>query len=172
MSKKLTSLAGVLGAVALVGVSAPTASAAGQDTVATFSLVGGTLGVTVPGTANLGSGSSGATQVSGSLGTIQVTDNRGLTLGWQTSAASAGFTGEGSTKSLTVTYSAGSVTKVGTLTATSAGVVPLTGTPAPVVLGTLALGNNTASWNPTIAVTLPPESLAGTYTGTITTSVA
>ncbi len=172
MNKKITSLVGILGAIALVGVTAPTATAAGQDTVATFSLVGGTLNVGVPGTADLGNGSSGATSISGALGTTQVSDSRGLVLGWQTSAASAGFTGDGGTKSLAVTYSAGTVTKTGTVTAVSTGTVPLTGVPAPVVAGTLAVGNNSASWNPQISVTLPPQSLAGTYTGTITTSVA
>lgn len=172
MNKKLTSAAGLLAAIALVGVTAPTASAAGQNTTATFSLVGGSLNVSVPATADLGTASSGATLVSGSLGTTQVSDNRGLILGWQTSAASTGFTGDGGTQSLAVTYSAGTVTKTGTVTAVSAGVVPLTSIPVPVVAGTLAVGNNSASWNPSISVTLPPESLTGTYTGTITTSVA
>lgn len=173
MSKKVATLAGILGAVALVGVTAPTASAAGTgDTVATFSLVGGTLNVSVPTNADLGTGSSGATLISGALGTTQVSDSRGLVLGWQASAAGTPFTSDSGTTSVAVTYSAGQVTKTGTVTAVSTGAVPLTNLPVPVVAGTLAVGNNTASWNPQVSVVLPPDSLTGTYDATITTSVA
>ena len=36
----------------------------------------------------------------------------------------------------------------------------------------LAAGNTTVSWNPTVTVTLPSNVAAGTYTGTITHSAA
>ena len=36
----------------------------------------------------------------------------------------------------------------------------------------LAVGNNTVAWNPTVVVTVPASAVAGTYTGTITHSVA
>jgi hypothetical protein len=34
------------------------------------------------------------------------------------------------------------------------------------------IGNNSASWNPTVTVNVPAAAVAGTYTGTITHSVA
>jgi len=34
------------------------------------------------------------------------------------------------------------------------------------------VGNNTASWNPTVNVTIPSAAVAGDYTGTITHSIA
>lgn len=171
MSRTTSSLIGLVGAVALVAVTTPTASAA--DTTTTFALVGGTLSVAVPASADLGSASSGVSAIKGSLGSTQVTDNRGVTLGWTASAASAGFTGAGGkTQSTGVTYSSGALTKTGTIVVTGSDTVPLTSSATPVVLGTLAVGNNTASWNPQLMVSLPADSLAGSYTGTVTTSVA
>jgi hypothetical protein len=40
-----------------------------------------------------------------------------------------------------------------------------------VAAGTLASGNNTASYTPTLTVSLPATALAGDYEGTVTTSV-
>jgi hypothetical protein len=34
------------------------------------------------------------------------------------------------------------------------------------------VGNNTTTWNPTLIVTIPSTAVAGTYTGTVTHSVA
>ena len=73
---------------------------------------------------------------------------------------------------MAVTYSSGAITKTGVVTTASSGVVALTALPLPVVLGTVVLPNNTASWNPALTVALPPTSLAGTYSGTINTLVA
>jgi hypothetical protein len=33
-------------------------------------------------------------------------------------------------------------------------------------------GNNFATWNPTVSITLPAQAVAGTYSGTITHSVS
>lgn len=57
------------------------------------------------------------------------------------------------------------------VTATSSGAKTLTGTAVQVVGGTVVVGNNTATWNPTLTVTLPSSSTMGNYTGTITTSL-
>ena len=43
--------------------------------------------------------------------------------------------------------------------------------PATVLYGVEASGTNTATWNPTLSVSLPSDSLPGTYQGTVTTSV-
>jgi hypothetical protein len=37
---------------------------------------------------------------------------------------------------------------------------------------TAGTGNNTATWNPTLVVALPAAAVVGTYTGTVTHSVA
>ena len=173
MSKTRAIIAGGLSGFAILTVSALPASAAQTgDTTTTFTLAAGTLGIVVAPTAALTNGSSGATSVSGNLGDVTVTDSRGNVLGWTASAASTAFTGDTGTTSTAVTYNSGTVTKTGTVTTASLGTVALTTTAAPVVTGTLVVGNNTATWDPTLTVTLPPSSLAGDYTGTVTTSVA
>ncbi len=45
-------------------------------------------------------------------------------------------------------------------------------TPQPAYVATLGVGATSVSWNPIIKVTLPSSVVAGTYTGTITHSVA
>ncbi len=50
--------------------------------------------------------------------------------------------------------------------------ITLSGTAAPVVDGTAGVGNNSATWDPTIAVAVPATAVGGAYTGTLTQSVA
>ena len=171
MSRKLIHLAGAaIGSVALLAASAVPASAA--DTVTTFELAAGTLDLAVAATATLTDGDSGATTISGSLGAVSVTDDRGGVLGWVTSAASSVFTGAPvATVSTAVSYNSGGVTGTGSVTRTSTGATALTAAAATVVSGTTVNGNNTAAWDPTLTVTLPSTSSAGTYTGTVTTSL-
>jgi len=174
MNKKLSLLGGTtLSAFVLLAATALPADAAAGDTDTTFVVAAGSLSVSVAATANLGTVATGATNVSGSLGAVDVTDARGGTLGWTTSATSTVFsrTGGGTT-STAVSYNSGAVTKTGTVTTASTGATPLIAVAAPVVMGTLVTGNNTANWNPTLTVTLPADALAGTYTGTVNTSVS
>jgi hypothetical protein len=110
----------------------------------------------------------------GTLGTVTVTDGRGGIAGFSVSAISSAFAGSGTAagdSSGIVTYSAGTLGKVGTNNAASSGVVNIVGV-APVVVGTDSDGNNTTSWTPTLAVAMPADSKAGTYTATLTTSLA
>ena len=174
MTNKLVYLgAAALGGAALLATSTLPASAAPTGgTVTTFALIGGSLNIAVQGTATVTGGDSGATTATGQLGQVVVNDGRGVAVGgWTTSASSTAFS-NATTSSTAVTYGSGTPTKTGRVTATSSGTVPLTTAPAAVVVGTLVVGNNTATWNPTLTVTLPPDSTAGTYTGTVTTSVA
>lgn len=172
MSKKFAYLsAAAIGAAALLATAALPASAAQSgDTVTTFALQGGTIDIVVQATAAITGGNSGATSASGQLGAVTVTDGRGVVGGWTASGASTTFS-NASTTSTAVAYNSGTVSTTGTVTATGSGTVALTGTAAPVVVGTLVTGNNTATWNPTLTVTLPATSTAGSYTGTVTTSV-
>ena len=70
-----------------------------------------------------------------------------------------------------VAYDPGTVTGVGegTFAASTAADIAA---PQPVAGATGEVGATTVGWNPTITVTLPSNVVAGTYSGTITHSVA
>jgi hypothetical protein len=141
---------------ALVGAFALPATAA--ETAVTFSIGGGSLSLSAAGTAAWGEkGSSGTTLVSGQLGDVTVTDQRGGDVGWSVGAATTNVT-DGVTSATTVRYLAGVVTPTGVVTPLSDGMVTLTGTSGRVVRGTVVVGNNTATWNPTLLLTLPASS--------------
>lgn len=165
------------GAMLSMVALAPAAHAA--DTTTTFSLSAGALNVTAPASAAITDGAAGNTDVSGSLGTVQVTDERGGIIGWVASASSGSFTGDQPTTptviantevdylSGTATASSGVVTPVPGSAVTPAAM----GSPVTAFSGTVVLGNNSVSWAPTVTVNLPSDALAGAYSGTITHSV-
>jgi hypothetical protein len=146
------------------------------DTTVTFSVTSGALTMSAPVSANLGSGAPGTT-VTGAAGTMTVTDDRALlSASWTTTASATNWTTGGGTPAETIPatdvgYNPGSITTTGTITATGTPVT-LAGTAAPVVTGTSGVGNNTASWNPDLAVAVPAAAVGGTYTGTLTQSVS
>lgn len=146
------------------------------DTTVTFSVTTGALSMTAPVSASLGSGAPGTT-ISGALGAVTVTDDRALlTASWTATASSSDWTTGGGTPAETIPatdvgYDPGSITTTGTITATGTPVT-LAGTAAPVVTGSAGVGNNTASWNPAIAVAVPAAAVGGTYAGTLTQSVS
>lgn len=168
------------GAVIAIAVAVAQPASAGT-TGATFTLSGNSSGlaVSVPADGvNLGSAATGASTLSGSLGTVQVTDTRGsLIAAWTATVSSTSFvTGTATTNETVanalISYSSGTATKgtgqVGAMTP-SVGVT----LGAPAIAGIWAgTGNNTVSWNPTLSFTLLPSQVAGTYAGTITHSVA
>ncbi|HVE46647.1 MAG TPA: hypothetical protein VNA57_07870 [Acidimicrobiales bacterium] len=162
----------VLATAATLAVgAAPPASA--DDTAATFSLTGGDLTLSVGATAALTNEASGvaANTITGTLGTVAVNDARGGTAGWVTSAASTTFTGAGLSVSDGVAYTNGTVTETGTNTVAAVTSKALTTTATAVATATAVSGNNTASWNPTLDVSMPAGALAGAYSGTVTTSL-
>jgi hypothetical protein len=141
------------------------------DTVATFTLEGGSLDITVAEDAALSDGAPGDASVTGSLGDLGISDTRGSTSGWTVSASSSTFVDGAGSASTGVWYDSGDATATeGTVTATSEGVTGIM-VPALVAVGTLAHGNNTASYAPTLTVELPASALAGDYQGTVTASV-
>jgi hypothetical protein len=160
---------------ALAGVTA--LPAAGADTTATFTLTAGALSISAPGgSVSLGSQavSASASTISGKLGVVTVTDQRGGTTSWVASVIVTAFTptvGPAVTAIAAdkVSYTVGTITQVG-VTATTPATTDLTGV-SPVVNGA-STGLSTASWNPTIAVILPANAAPGTYSATITHSVA
>jgi len=163
-------------AVAALGFTLP-ASAAPGDTSANVTVTGGSLSITVPSAAgSLGSAVNqvAGTTISGALGEVQVNDARSAAAGsgWVATVISTAFTpsaGPTIAASL-VGYTAGPIAKVGTATYTANNPADLTGVTAAVTASGIT-GDNSATWNPTIVVTVPGGTAAGTYTGTLTHSV-
>jgi hypothetical protein len=158
----------------------PADGATSGGTTATFQLSGGALSITVPATANLGTAATGATAIGGPLGVVQVTDARGSTVAtWTATALSGAFTaGAGQTiPAADVNYWSGvatSTTGVGVFTpgqAAAVNEVAINAAQTAFAL-TAGVGNNQATWNPTIDIHLPGSTTAGTYAGTITHSVS
>jgi hypothetical protein len=178
MAKKRIVLVG-----AVFGLIAFALPARAADTTTTFTLAAGSLSISAPASSGLGSGSTGGGTLSAQLGTVTVTDSRGALLGtWTASVSSTDFTTGGATANETVAK--GQVTYwSGAATASSGTAVFLPGQAAAVNAQALnvartafsasaIVGNNSASWNPTLIVNVPAAAVAGTYTGTITHSVA
>lgn len=143
-----------------------------------------TLSISVPASASLGSGPAGSGTRTAQLGVITVTDTAILTPGFTATVASTTFvTGGGSANETiglaNVSYWSGAATSAsgGTLLvpvpgqATSANKVVLTSSRT-AFSASAATGGITVKWNPTLIVTIPASSVVGTYTGTITHSVA
>lgn len=169
-----TLLASALGVAVLAGVATPAHAA---DTTTTFSLTSGALSITAPTTATL------SNLAGSSLGTVSVTDARGALLGsWTASVTSTDFTTGTKTTAETITKDNISYWS-GAATAQSGTQVLAPGQPLDANKVTLALsrtafsasgvtGTASASWAPTVTVTVPAAAVAGTYTGTITHSIA
>jgi hypothetical protein len=147
-------------------------------TPTSLTISGGALVISVPSaTANLGTITNTVAGgiISGPLGQVQVNDARSAAAGsgWVASVISTAFTpATGATIAASaVSYTAGPITQVGTATYTANNPGNLTGA-SPAVTATGITGDNSATWNPTINVAVPGGKAAGTYTGSITHSVA
>jgi hypothetical protein len=167
--RKLLFLASTL--AALAGVSA---LPAGSATPATFQLVAGTLSISTPtASVSLGSQVSSVTSstMSGPLGVVTVSDQRGGTTTWTASVISTAFTPTAgpADPASNVSYAAGTITASGVVATAVAG-ADLTGVTT-VVTGA-STGVSSASWNPTISVLVPANFAPGIYAATITHSVA
>lgn len=165
-------------------LAAPAAAAPTDTTTTTFEVLAGTLDIDAPASADLGSGAPGGT-ITGQLGTVTVTDSRGAAdASWVASVTATVFqTGTSSPPETVlpeeIDYWSGpatATTGTGTFTpgqATAGDAEPLSSTtPLTVFTHSGGTGGNTASWNPTLVVNVPLDSIAGIYTGTVTHSVA
>lgn len=181
--RALTVTAAAAAAIALAAT--PAAAQDTGDTTTTFDVDAGTLDITVPATADLGNGDAGTT-ITGQLGVVTVDDTRGAAdASWEAEVEATEFTtGAGTDPSEIVAaadidYWSGPATATtgnGTFTPaqpTSGDAEPLSDTtPITAFTHTGGTGNNSASWNPTLDVNVPLANIAGTYTGTVTHSVA
>lgn len=175
----------LLGTILAASIAAvvPTASQA-ADTTTTFTLsAAGGLSISVPASKNLGSAATNAGTLSAQLGTVTVTDDRGLLAGtWTASVSSTDFTTGLASANETIakaniSYWSGAATATtGTLTATPGQLLAInavTLTASRTAFSAAAIvGNNSLSFNPTVTVNIPASSVTGTYSGTITHSVA
>lgn len=175
MRKALT----VIGALGLVAGFAMPATAAETETTFTLTASGG-LAITAPTATDLGSASSGGT-LSAALGAVQATDDRGALGGsWTASVSSSPFTTGGATAEETipasaVTYLSGPQTAFTGVAAFTPGqtlVAVALGSTQTAFSAAATVGNNSVTWDPTVAVNVPAQAVVGGYTGTITHSVA
>jgi uncharacterized repeat protein (TIGR01451 family) len=144
---------------------------------ATVAVITGLLSISVPASAGLGSIATGGTVTAG-LGTVTVTDNRALPgASWTATVSSTDFTNTvtpvdlippGDASYLVTTLG----TTTGSATFTPTPVTVLSGSPQAVVTATSANGDNSATWDPQIQVSVPSTAVAGAYTATITHSVS
>ena len=182
MRRLVFSLLGIGAAAAAVAaaiVPAGSALAAGTgSTTTTFTISTGTLSISVPATANMGTVASGSTHVSALLGDVQVTDLRAALAGsWTTTVSSTNFvtgtgTGPETVPNSDVTYDPGDVvasTGTGTFTPGTPGTL---GSPITAFSATSEVGDTVVTWDPQITIQIPAGAVNGTYTGTITHSVA
>ncbi|MFJ6166724.1 fibronectin type III domain-containing protein [Micromonospora orduensis] len=138
----------------------------------------GGLSISVPAISPLGTVDSGATGVSGRLGPVTVTDDRGPFSGRWVSVVSATnlTTGSGSAgetiPNSSITYASGAAlttTGVGTFLPQPGAVLDTPRTAAGWSGQTG--GPNSATWSPTVWVALPPGVVVGDYVAVVTHSV-
>ncbi|MFI6513530.1 hypothetical protein ACIBCT_38500 [Streptosporangium sp. NPDC050855] len=171
----------VIAAAMCLGLGAatalPAAPALAVDTIVTFAIGSAGITISAPGSVNIGTVPSGVPSISGQIGPVTVTDERGTLNGsWTATVTGENFTTGAGTGPETITngnlnYSPGqatSTTGTGTFTPGPGGVINV---PRVAFTGTNLSGNNTATWDPTLTVTIPNTTVSGTYSGVITHSV-
>ena len=171
----------VAASVLLVALPGVASAATTGTTTTTFTLTGGSMSITVPGTTvNLGSLSVAASSLTGKLGTVTVNDDRGLLNGaWTADTVSSShfITGGHTTAETIAAYWSGAATAtsgLGSLLGSqlTSGLAVVVNAVQTAFTGGSLIGNNSASWNPTLIVTIPAAAVVGTYTGTVTHTVA
>lgn len=179
MRKKFLLVTAVVTAVA---VATPAAAQPSGDTIVTFTVATSNLTIQVPASVNLGSAFP-SQRLTGQMGNITVNDQRAaLTATWVAQVVSTAFTtGGGGPEEIiqpnVVDYWSGpavSTTGDGTFVPgqpTSAQAVSLN-LPRTAFSKTSGSGNNSATWNPTLEIGIPGDSVGGLYQGTVTHSVA
>ena len=179
MRRMITASAAALfiGGASVLTLAVPAFAATASDTPVTVEVTGGGLTISAPTqSVNLGSvvTSNNDQVVRALLGNVAVTDNRAGTAGWTATASATDFTGPQTISTSTfgsVVYTAPQATVTGTATVTPS--TESTLYPGGRVQdATNVNGSNTATWDPTIAVTIPANALAGTYATSITHSVS
>jgi hypothetical protein len=162
-------------ALSVLAIAASAAPALAITPVS-FEVTGGGLTISAPSGANVDLGSRLASNVAGTiagqLGAVTVSDLRGGATTWTASVISSAFTPTAgpAVPAISVSYDTGAITALGPVTPIGGLFSNLTGV-VPVVTGT-STGPSSASWNPLISIAIPANLAPGTYTATVTHSVA
>ncbi|MBQ1072382.1 hypothetical protein KBX06_04255 [Micromonospora sp. C31] len=180
MRKPLLAL--TVATAAVVALASPAAAAPTDETVVTFTVGAANLDITAPPAVNLGATFADGV-IEGNIGPVQVVDQRAaLTATWVATVTTTAFTtGAGAPEETIVpslveywsgpaTATTGTGTFVpGQLTAAERVTLNL---PRTAFSKTSGSGNNSATWSPTLRVNVPATAVTGTYTATVTHSVA
>jgi hypothetical protein len=165
-------------AVASVAALVPTAANA-ADTNVTFSLTGGSLTLTAPTDAALSSSalSVSGTSVTGSLGSTTVSDERGalahtVTVTMSTTDFSDGAGDTIAASNATGYSGAAVVSGVGVAVPTLTGQSIGNAGGASILDITGVVGSASTTYNPTVTVSIPADTVAGDYSGTVTQTAA
>ncbi len=160
------------GALVVPAVFVP-ATASAVDTAITFAVTGGALSITAPASTTFTSVTASA--ATGTIADVTVSDARLGLVGWTATATSSSFANTATTPTTiansNVTYTPGLATTTGVVVVIP-GLGGAMGSSVTAQIATGVIGGNTAKWSPTISVALPSNATAGTYSGTITHSVA
>lgn len=145
---------------------------------ATITVTAGALTITVPTAANplaTGGSSVDGSVISDSLGQVQVNDARSAATGsgWIATVISTALTPPPgpSIGAAALGSAVGAITQIGTATYTADGPTSLAAVVASFT-ATGITGDNQATWNPTIDITLLGNTAANAYHGTLTQSVS
>jgi uncharacterized repeat protein (TIGR01451 family) len=158
------------------GSTCPTDSTNAACSV-TIPIVPGSLSILAPGSAALGSTAAG-TALSGTLGTVEVIDDRGFGADWTATVSSTNFTtgngaGPRTVPAADARYLISALNQdTGPAAFSFVPSITLSGNPQAVVSATDVDGNTTATWIPVIDVQVPASAIGGTYTAVITNSVS
>lgn len=168
-----TILVAVAATAVAIGTAAPASADVTAGTSTTFTVTGGLLNISAPSAKDLGAGAPGAS-IAANLGSVAVDDARAaLDANWTVSVSATNFvssvTGAPAIANSRVAYAPGTATTTGVATVTP-GLGGAMTAPQTAQQATLATGNNTATWNPTLTVSVPAAAVAGGYTGTVTHS--
>ena len=154
-------------------------------TPVSFDLAAGTLSISQPSTtASFGTAPASATgtSVSGHVGATTVTDTRGSLAGWTVTISSSDFS-DGANHTIPATNAKAYILPADGPTVSSGIAVPTTNYVSAATGLTLAntgqtfvtataTGSNVVTYNPSVTVTIPSTAIAGTYTATLTQTVA
>ncbi len=169
-------LGAVATAAAALTTALPASAATTGTTTATFNLTGGSLDISVPANAEFGDFPVTNTNVGGPLGTVSVTDTRGIAgATWTASLATTGFVSAGNQPVVppeNITYDPGTISATN-VTATGTPRPALSADPQVIVQGTGGTGVNIASWSGQVNAAIPPTAnVAGTLSAQFVYSIA
>ncbi len=175
MRKSIVILPLVLGLAGAIALAGPASAA---DTPVTVEVAGGDIGISSPAAAAVLPGVDAGTtaqDVSVAIGAVELSDLRGGEEGWTVTVVATAFAGPVSTTGAPVpvytSYTAADATVDGVATVTGTDLTSTLATAAAVEVATAVTGVNGATWTPTVGVSVPAGTLAGSYSSTITHSV-